>query len=229
MAARKVSAAHVASTARGIGGRSARSRSGLPCCAGMVEKTFIDANELLLDSYRLARKIFDDGYRPDYVVGVWRGGCPIGVAVEEFLRVQQCPIKHHTAIKTQSYTGIGQSREVEVFGLEYIVSKVDAEDKVLIIDDVFDSGKTVKAILEAVRSMARRNTPEMRVACVYFKPTANQVGIVPHYWLHETEAWLVFPHELEGLTLEELGQKWDPEIAQIIQAPGGPFARAGEA
>ena len=96
----------------------------------MVEKTFIDANELLLDSYRLARKIFDDGYRPDYVVGVWRGGCPIGVAVEEFLRVQQCPIKHHTAIKTQSYTGIGQSREVEVFGLEYIVSKVDAEDKV---------------------------------------------------------------------------------------------------
>ena len=55
------------------------------------------------------------------------------------------------------------------------------------------------------------------------------MGIVPHYWLHETEAWLVFPHELEGLTLEELGQKWDPEIAQIIQAPGGPFARAGEA
>ena len=92
---------------------------------GMAEKVFIDANELFVDSYRLARKIFDDGYRPDYVVGVWRGGCPIGVAVEEFLRVQQCPIKHHTAIKTQSYYGIGKRREVEVFGLEYIVSKVN--------------------------------------------------------------------------------------------------------
>ena len=52
----------------------------------MSEKVFIDANELFVDSYRLARKIFDDGFRPDYVVGVWRGGCPIGVAVEEFLR-----------------------------------------------------------------------------------------------------------------------------------------------
>jgi len=192
----------------------------------MAEKVFIDANELFVDSYRLARKIFDDGYRPDYVVGVWRGGCPIGVAVEEFLRVQQCPIKHHTAIKTQSYYGIGQRREVEVFGLEYIVSKVNAEDKLLIIDDVFDSGNSVKAILETFRSMARRNTPEMRTACLYYKPTANQVDIVPNYWLRETEAWLVFPHELEGLTLEEIGQKWDPEIAEIVQAPGGPFAKS---
>ena len=41
--------------------------------------------------------------------------------------MQQCPIKHHTAIKTQSYTAIGQRREVEVFGLEYIVSKLNAE------------------------------------------------------------------------------------------------------
>ena len=193
---------------------------------GMAEKVFIDANELFVDSYRLARKIFDDGYRPDYVVGVWRGGCPIGVAVEEFLRVQQCPIKHHTAIKTQSYYGIGKRREVEVFGLEYIVSKVNAEDKLLIIDDVFDSGNSVKAILETFRSMARKNTPEMRTACLYYKPTANQVDIVPNYWLHETEAWLVFPHELEGLTLEEIGQKWDPAIAEIVQAPGGPFAKA---
>merc|ERR1711935_863530 len=96
------------------------------------------------------------------------------------------------------------------------------------IDDVFDSGNSVKAILETFRSMARKNTPEMRTACLYYKPTANQVDIVPNYWLHETEAWLVFPHELEGLTLEEIGQKWDPEIAEIVQAPGGPFAKAGE-
>ena len=62
--------------------------------AGMSEKVFIDANELFVDSYRLARKIFDDGFRPDYVVGVWRGGCPIGVAVEEFLRAH--PAQWHT-------------------------------------------------------------------------------------------------------------------------------------
>merc|ERR1712194_861390 len=167
-------------------------------------------------------KIFDDGYRPDYVVGVWRGGCPIGVAVEEFLRVQQCPIKHHTAIKTQSYYGIGQRREVEVFGLEYIVSKVNAEDKLLIIDDVFDSGNSVKAILETFRSMARKNTPEMRTACLYYKPTANQVDIVPNYWLHETEAWLVFPPCAAVSDQAPHGDKdavllW--HRAEIVQAP----------
>ena len=186
----------------------------------------MNGNDIFVDSYRLARKIFDDGFRPDFVVGIWRGGTPIGVAVEEFLRVQQCPIKFHAAIKTQSYTGIGKRREVEVMGLEDIVAKVNSEDKLLLLDDVFDTGNSVKAVLEQFHAMARKNTPEIRTACLYYKPAANQTSIVPNYWLHETAAWLVFPHELEGLTLEEIGQKWDPEIAEIVQAPGGPFAKA---
>ena len=191
-----------------------------------VEKEFLNGNDIFVDSYRLARKIFDDGFRPDFVVGIWRGGTPIGVAVEEFLRVQQCPIKFHAAIKTQSYTGIGKRREVEVMGLEDIVAKVNSEDKLLLLDDVFDTGNSVKAVLEQFHAMARKNTPEIRTGCLYYNPAANQTSIVPNYWLHETAAWLVFPHELEGLTLEEIGQKWDPEIAEIVQAPGGPFAKA---
>lgn len=187
-------------------------------------KTFISGNEIFVDSYKLARKIYDDGFRPDFVVGIWRGGTPIGIAVEEFLRIQQCPIKFHTAIKTQSYTGIGQRREVEVMGLEDVVAKCNSEDKLLILDDVFDTGNSVKAVLEALKAKARKNMPETRTGCLWYKPTANQTDVVPDYWLHETEAWLVFPHELEGLTLEEIGQKWDPQIAEIIKAPGGPFA-----
>lgn len=188
------------------------------------EKVYLNGNDQFVDSYRLARKIFDDGFRPDFVVGIWRGGTPIGIAVDEFLRVQGLPIKFHTAIKTQSYTGIGQRREVEVMGLETVVNMCNSEDKLLLLDDVFDTGNSVKAVLEQFKSMARKNTPEIRTACLWYKPAANQTGIVPDYWLHETEAWLVFPHELEGLTLEEIGQKWDPEIAKIVQAPGGPFA-----
>lgn len=188
------------------------------------EKVYLNGNDQFVDSYRLARKIFDDGFRPDFVVGIWRGGTPIGIAVDEFLRVQGLPIKFHTAIKTQSYTGIGQRREVEVMGLETVVNMCNSEDKLLLLDDVFDTGNSVKAVLEQFKSMARKNTPEIRTACLWYKPAANQTDIVPDYWLHETEAWLVFPHELEGLTLEEIGQKWDPDIAKIVQAPGGPFA-----
>ena len=79
--------------------------------------------------------------------------------------------------------------------------------------------------LETLQKMARKNMPETRTACLWYKPTCNQTDVTPNYWLHETESWLVFPHELEGLTVEEIGQKWDPEIANIIKAPGGPFAQ----
>ena len=65
------------------------------------EKVYISGNEIFVDSYRLARKIYDQGWKPDFVVGIWRGGTPIGIAVEEFMRVQECPIKFHTAIKVQ--------------------------------------------------------------------------------------------------------------------------------
>jgi len=63
----------------------------------------------------------------------------------------------------------------------------------------------------------------MRVACLYFKPSANKTDIVPEYYLHETEDWLVFPHELAGLTTEEISKKWSPEIVELVKAPGGPF------
>ena len=51
----------------------------------MTDKTFITAQELLDDSFRLARMIYESGFRPDYIVGVWRGGTPVGIAVQEAL------------------------------------------------------------------------------------------------------------------------------------------------
>ncbi len=50
-----------------------------------MKKHYIDANQLLEDSFRLAWQVFESGYRPNYVVGVWRGGAPVGVAVHELL------------------------------------------------------------------------------------------------------------------------------------------------
>jgi hypothetical protein len=63
---------------------------------------------------------------------------------------------------------------------------------------------------------ARGNTPEeMRVAVPWFKPSRNETNIVPDYFLNETAEWLVFPHELDALTPEELRQHRS-EIADII-------------
>ena len=73
------------------------------------------------------------------------------------------------------------------------------------MDDVFDSGRSINADFARINELSRRNTPEIiRTATVYYKPGKRKVDLVPDYSIHETEEWLVFPHELEGLTEEEV-------------------------
>ena len=56
-----------------------------------MDKLFIQAEELLSDSFKLAWQVYESGYRPNYIIGVWRGGAPIGIAVQEFLHVWLYP------------------------------------------------------------------------------------------------------------------------------------------
>ena len=171
----------------------------------MVEKTFVTAQELLDDSFRLGQKIMDDGFHPDYIVGIWRGGTPVGIAVQELLEFNGFPADH-IAIRTSSYDGIEQQRdEVRVHGLHYIIENVNAEDSLLIVDDVFDSGRSIKAVVDTIRTLSRKNAPQtIRVATVYSRPHKHTVEYTPDYFIHETDKWLVFPHELKGLSDEEV-------------------------
>ena len=72
------------------------------------EKIFITAAELLRDSFLLASNILQSGFRPDYIVGIWRGGTPVGIAVQEFLDYAGVETDH-IAIPTSHYTGIDQT------------------------------------------------------------------------------------------------------------------------
>jgi hypoxanthine phosphoribosyltransferase len=174
-----------------------------------VEKHFITANELLQDSYHLGHLVLDSGFTPNYLVGVWRGGAPVGIAVQELLEYHGVSTDH-IAIRTSSYDGIDKRRDsVQVHGLHYIIENVNAEDNLLIIDDVFDSGHSVQAILDTIQNLSRRNTPSMKVATVYYKPGKRKVDITPDFYVHETEKWLVFPHELQGLSEQEI-QEYKP-------------------
>ena len=53
----------------------------------MNDKLFISAESLLKDSFKLASKVLSSGYRPTFIIALWRGGAPIGIAVQEFLAV----------------------------------------------------------------------------------------------------------------------------------------------
>ena len=177
----------------------------------MADKHFIGASQLLEDSYNLAWSIFESGYRPNYIIGVWRGGSPIGIAVQELLDVLGIE-SDHIAIRTSYYSGLGETKDsVEVYGLSYMIKKLESEDSLLIVDDVFDTGKSIDQIITDLKAACKKNTPEIRIATPYFKPSQNKTDRKPDYYLHETDKWLVFPHELEGLTYDEIVQN-KPEL-----------------
>ena len=180
-----------------------------------MKKVFIGADQLLEDSFQLALNIYESGFRPDYIVGVWRGGAPVGIAVQECLDVLDVK-SDHIAIRTSSYTGIGErSKNVRVHGLTYLIKRLESEDSLLIVDDVHDSGLSIEQIILNIKKACKKNTPEIRVATPYFKPANNQTDRIPDYYIHESAEWLVFPHELEGLTAEELKEN-RPQLAHII-------------
>jgi len=182
----------------------------------MVDKTYIQAQDLLDDSFRLALQIMEDGFRPNYIVGIWRGGTPVGIAVQELLDFHGFP-SDHIAIRTSSYDGIENQRdEVRVHGLHYIIENVNAEDSLLIVDDVFDSGRSIQAVIDTIQELSRKNTPNtIRIATVYYKPSKRKVECTPDYFIHETDQWLVFPHELKGLTKEEVAMSKPVALGSI--------------
>ena len=170
-----------------------------------IDKHFISAESLLRDSFQLGVDVLRSGFRPTFIVGVWRGGAPVGVAVQEALEFHGLATDH-IAIRASSYFGVDRKAAlVKTYALDYLVDEVNAEDALLIVDDVFDSGRSIEAILAELKRRMRSNFPaEVRVATVYYKPTRVETDRVPDYFIHESDTWLVFPHEIQGLTREEI-------------------------
>jgi len=170
-----------------------------------IERLQITAEDLLHDSFRLAMQILDSGFRPDFIIGIWRGGAPVGIAVQELLEVANCPTDH-IAIRTSAYSAPGQRSEtVQVHGLGYMIRKLNSENRLLIVDDVFDTGLSIDAVIQVLLERTRKNMPsDVRIATPWFKPENNKTSRVPDYFLHETDKWLVFPHELQGMSIDEI-------------------------
>ena len=177
---------------------------------------YLSAQGLLEDAFRLAHRIYLSGFRPSHIVALWRGGVPVGLAVQEYLEYRGIP-SDHIAIRTASYRDIDrQSREVAVYGIGYLVKNLEAEHRLLVVDDVFDTGRTALATIEELRAKLRANMPgEVRIAVPWYKPGRREVDLEPDYWLHQTDAWLKYPHSLEGLSRAEI-RAHRPAIWQIL-------------
>ena len=187
-----------------------------------MEKQFIQEEELLNDSYRLAVQIYESDFRPDFIVGVWRGGSTVGIYVQECL--QYLGVKtDHIAIRT-SYRGmddyllsVDSPESIRVHGLQYLFENLNHQDSLLIVDDVFGSGHSVEAVIDRLQSKTKRNMPtDVRIAVPFYKPSHNKTGRKPDYFLHETDKWLVLPYELTGLSQQEIKRE-KPWIVPVLE------------
>lgn len=170
-----------------------------------MAKTYLTPQDLMDSSFSLARQVYDSDFRPDFILAIWRGGTPVGAMLQEFFEYMGAGTDH-IAIRTSCYDSENKvGKQVRIYGLDYVLENTGYDDSLLIVDDVFDTGTSVQAILQAIRLKARRNTPhDIRVATPYFKPARNQTTIIPDYYVHANNNWLVFPHELQGLSIENI-------------------------
>lgn len=179
-----------------------------------MEKHHISATELLRDAYSLALEIMRSGFQPDLIVGIWRGGSPVGIAIHEVFDYCGRPCDH-CAIRTSSYIGVGKQRQVSIQGLDQVTGRVLEGSRLLLVDDVFDTGNTMAAIVNALERAMPDAGLDIRIATPWYKPRMNVTQRVPDYYRHTTDRWLVFPHELEGLEDEEVLQK--PDLAELAE------------
>ncbi len=177
----------------------------------MQRKKYLSEQDVLLDAYRLGVDVFNSGFRPSFIVGLWRGGSTVGIAVQECLQALGVETDH-ISIRT-SYQGIADYQQmvnnpaerIRVHGTQYLIENLSKTDSLLIVDDVHSTGHNVEAVLERLQGRLKRNMPDsVKIASLWHKPGKLETGRSPDFFLHETEDWLVLPYELSGLTRDEI-------------------------
>ncbi|MEM7218183.1 MAG: hypoxanthine phosphoribosyltransferase [Pseudomonadota bacterium] len=178
-----------------------------------MEKRFIDEEEHMLDGFRLGCQIFDSGFRPTFIVGLWRGGSAVGIVVQECLATLGVETDH-IALRTsyggrEEYERTYRNRDgIRVHGKQYLLENMNHDDRLLIVDDVYSSGRHTDAVIESLHTRLKRNMPEdVRVATIWVRnplqgPAEDRA--YPEFYVQETSDWLVLPWELAGLTRAEI-------------------------
>ena len=192
--------------------------------AYVTDKIFLDEERHLLDGYRLGTQIFERGFRPSFIVGVWRGGAVVGMVVQECLATLGIETDH-IALRT-SYEGRSQyestlqeERAVRVHGKQYLLETMNADDRLLIVDDVFSSGRHTQAVISSLRAGMKRNFPrEVRVASVWFRTQDPDSAVrKPDFYVHTTNAWVVLPFEIKDLSENEIALQ-KPALSRLLGA-----------
>ena len=152
-------------------------------------------DELGTAALALATQVHDDGFSPDLVLGIARGGLLVAGALGYALGV-----KNTFTMNVEFYTGIDERLEMPMI-LPPVPDLVDFADfKVLIADDVADTGAT----LELVQEFCAGKVAEVRCAVLYEKPRS---AVKCEYVWRRTDRWITFPWSAEDPVLQALPER----------------------
>ncbi len=130
----------------------------------------------------LCEKIKKSDFHPDYIVAILRGGATPASILSDCLG-----IRNVLAVKAELYEEIGKpGKQVNI--IQPAPDKLNGK-KILLVDDVSDTGATLKAIVDHLKSMG---VTEVRVATVHYKPWSE---FEPDYFIEKTTKWIVYPWE----------------------------------
>ena len=148
----------------------------------------------------LGQHVVDDGYRPDIILSIARGGLVIAASLAYALSV-----KSTFVLNVEYYTGVDERLDAPVVLPPMLDMQEARGARVLITDDVADTGHT----LELVRRLCRDQVAEARVAVLYEKPTSV---IACEYVWRRTDRWIEFPWSSEAplVLVEEAVPAWQP-------------------
>jgi hypoxanthine phosphoribosyltransferase len=198
-----------------------------------MRKEFLPYDIVRNNALKMARRICDDGFMPDVIYVSLRGGAYLGNVISEYFKIIRSPNErpvYYAAVVARSYTGVRESsQEIRVEGWTYDPAYLRVGDKVLLVDDIFDSGRTINFLAQIIldRGIPRKDLKVAVHDYKYFYDAPEQLPIQPDYWcrrhdlsLNDEDYWIHYmSHELVGLSKEDLEAhyyKHDPELWGIL-------------
>jgi len=133
---------------------------------------------------KLSETIRKTKFEPDVIVGVSRGGWIPARILSDLLENPNL-----ANVATKFYVGIAETKQKPT--ITQSVSVPVKDKKVLVVDDLADTGESLKRITE---HLEHQGASEVRIATIYYKPWSI---IIPHYYEKETRCWIVFPWDLK--------------------------------
>lgn len=198
-----------------------------------VRKEFVPYNVVRNNALKMAYRIHQDGFIPDVIYVSLRGGAYIGNVMSEYFKIVRKGARpvFYAAVVARSYTNINESDKVRIDGWTYSPKYLRSGDKVLLVDDIYDTGRTINHLTEVIieKGIPRK---DIKVAVHDYKICnyrSESCHIHPDYWCRqhvidraEDEIWIHYmSHELVGLADEELERYYyaeDPELRKVFES-----------